>query len=105
MPNVTTASDLDLARAAFDGRAWSEAVRRFEAADAAGGLDLADVERLGVAHRMLGRPDLAIDVWERGHTEALAAGQGLVAGASFDATAWIGVGLVAAGRADQRRCV
>jgi O-antigen ligase len=33
------------------------------------------------------------------------AGQGLVAGASFDATAWIGVGLVAAARAGRRRCV
>ena len=28
---------------------------------------------------MLGRPDVAIDVWERGHKEALAAGDGLVA--------------------------
>jgi O-antigen ligase len=33
------------------------------------------------------------------------AGQGLVAGASFDATAWIGVGLVAAARAGERGCV
>jgi DNA-binding NarL/FixJ family response regulator len=69
---MTTERDLDEARAAFDRRAWSEAARRLESADAAGGLELDDLERLGVAHQMLGRPDLAIADWERAHRSALA---------------------------------
>jgi len=72
---MTSTTDLDVARAAFDRRAWSEVVRRLESADAGGRLEPDDVERLGVAHQMLGRPDLAIAAWERGHREALAAGE------------------------------
>ncbi len=69
----------DAGRSAFDRRAWSDAVRAFEVAEAGGALELEDLERLGVAQHMLGRPDLAIDVWERGHTRALAADATLLA--------------------------
>ncbi|HET7473606.1 MAG TPA: LuxR C-terminal-related transcriptional regulator [Candidatus Limnocylindrales bacterium] len=72
---MTVATDLDLARAAFERRAWSDAVRHLGAADAAAGLGAEDVERLGVAQQMLGRPDLAIAAWERGHREAIDAGE------------------------------
>jgi len=70
---MTTTADLDHARDAFDRRAWSDAVRGLSAADRAAGLGPDDLERLGVAQLMLGRPDLAIAAWERGHQEALAA--------------------------------
>ena len=72
---MTSATDLELARSAFERRAWSEAVRLFEAAEPAAGLGLDDVERLGIAHQMLGQPNLAIETWERGHRTAIAAGE------------------------------
>jgi DNA-binding CsgD family transcriptional regulator len=76
---MTLATELDLARAAFDRRAWSDVVRRLDAAEAVGRLEPADLERLGVARQMLGRPDLAIGVWERGHKDAVAAGATMIA--------------------------
>ena len=56
---MTTATDLGLARAAFDRRAWSEAAERLHAADAAEGLGTEDLERLATARHMLGQPDEA----------------------------------------------
>jgi ATP/maltotriose-dependent transcriptional regulator MalT len=76
---MTTATERDLARAAYDRRAWSEVVQRLEAAETAGDLEPGDAERLGIAHQMLGRPDLAIGAWERGHKHAVAAGATIAA--------------------------
>jgi len=72
---MTTATDLDLARAAFDRRAWSEAAERLHAADAAEPLGTDDLERLATARHMLGQPDEAARAWERAHVAALHAGE------------------------------
>jgi ATP/maltotriose-dependent transcriptional regulator MalT len=72
---MTTGTDLDLARAAFDRRAWSEAAERLRAADAIEALGTDDLERLATAHHMLGQPDEAARAWERAHLSALHAGE------------------------------
>jgi DNA-binding NarL/FixJ family response regulator len=71
---MTTATDLDLARAAFDRYAWSEAARRLLAADAADGLGVDDLERLATAQHMVGKREDASQTWERAHAAALRAG-------------------------------
>jgi ATP/maltotriose-dependent transcriptional regulator MalT len=72
---MTTGTDLDLARAAFDRRAWSEAAERLRAADAAQPLGTDHLERLATSHHMLGQPDEAAKAWERAHLSALHAGE------------------------------
>jgi DNA-binding CsgD family transcriptional regulator/tetratricopeptide (TPR) repeat protein len=72
---MTTGTDLDLARAAFDRRAWSEAAERLRTADAVAALGTADLERLAAAHHMLGQPDDAARAWERAHLAALHASE------------------------------
>jgi DNA-binding CsgD family transcriptional regulator/tetratricopeptide (TPR) repeat protein len=72
---VTTATDLDLARAAFDRREWSAAARAFSAADRAAELGTDDLERLATSCHMLGQPDEAARAWERAHLAALHAGE------------------------------
>jgi DNA-binding CsgD family transcriptional regulator len=71
---VTTSTELDLARAAFDHRAWREAVVRFEGADSRGELTIDDLERVAIAIHMLGRRDDAVRFWERAHLAALQSG-------------------------------
>jgi ATP/maltotriose-dependent transcriptional regulator MalT len=71
---MTTATDLDLARAAFDRYAWSEAAERLTTADAAQELGVDDLERLATARHMLGRMEDAGRTWERAHVAALRAG-------------------------------
>jgi ATP/maltotriose-dependent transcriptional regulator MalT len=71
---VTTSADLDLARAAFDRRAWTEVADRLGAADAERDLAIEDLERLSVALHMLGRSDDSRRVLERAHLAALRAG-------------------------------
>ena len=71
---VTTSADLDLARAAFDRRAWTEVAERLGAADAERELAIEDLERLSVALHMLGRSDDSRRVLERAHLAALGAG-------------------------------
>jgi DNA-binding CsgD family transcriptional regulator len=71
---VTTSTELDLARDAFDRRAWSDAANRLAACDSVRELDIADLERLATAAHMLGRPDDAIRTWERAHHAALRSG-------------------------------
>jgi ATP/maltotriose-dependent transcriptional regulator MalT len=71
---MTTTTDLDLARAAFDRYAWSEVAQRLLAADAVDGLGVGDLERLATAQHMLGRVEDASRTWERAHTAALEAG-------------------------------
>lgn len=72
---MTTATDLDLARAAFDRRAWSEAAERLHGADAAAALGTDDLERMATARHMLGQADEAARAWERAHLAALHAGE------------------------------
>jgi DNA-binding CsgD family transcriptional regulator/tetratricopeptide (TPR) repeat protein len=68
---VTTTSDLDLARAAFDRHAWSETAARLEGPSADGELDVDDLERYATALHMLGRAEDAARTWERAHLVAL----------------------------------
>ena len=72
---MTTGTGLDLARSAFDRRAWSEAAERLTAADATEALGTEDLERLATARHMLGQPDEAARAWERAHLAALHAGE------------------------------
>lgn len=71
---MTTSADLDLARDAFDRRAWGDAADGLAAADAARTLEIDDLERFAVALHMLGRPDDAVRTWERAHHAALRSG-------------------------------
>ena len=71
---MTTTTDLDLARVAFERRAWREVVDRLEAADAEDGLEIEDLERLSMAFHMMGRSDESRRSLERAHLAALAAG-------------------------------
>jgi DNA-binding CsgD family transcriptional regulator len=71
---MTISADLDLARDAFDRRAWGEVAARLAVADARQPLDIDDLERLAVARQMLGHPDEAYRTWERAHLETLRAG-------------------------------
>jgi DNA-binding CsgD family transcriptional regulator len=71
---VTTSADLDLARAAFGRRAWTEVADRLAVADANGPLEIEDLERWSVALHMLGRSDDSRRVLERAHLAALHAG-------------------------------
>jgi tetratricopeptide (TPR) repeat protein len=71
---VTTSAELDLARDAFERRAWGDAADRLSAAAATRDLEIEDLERLAVANHMLGRPDEAIRTWERAHHAALRSG-------------------------------
>ena len=71
---MTTSADLDLARAAFDRRAWTEVAERLREADAERELEIEDLERLSVAVHMLGRSDESQRILERAHLAALRAG-------------------------------
>jgi DNA-binding CsgD family transcriptional regulator/tetratricopeptide (TPR) repeat protein len=71
---MTTSADLDLARAAFDRRAWKQVADRLAAAEAADRLEIEDLERLSVALHMLGRSGDSRRVLERAHLVALRAG-------------------------------
>ena len=61
---MTNPADLDLARDAFERRAWSDAASRLATVDEGQPLAIEDLERLAVARQMLGRPDEAYRTWE-----------------------------------------
>ena len=63
---------LDQARWAFADGAWAVAYRQLSEADAAAPLSLPDLERLAVAAQLLGRDDDGLEIWARGHAEAVA---------------------------------
>jgi hypothetical protein len=65
---------LERARAAYDARAWGDAHTRLSAADRETPLEPADLERLAVAARLIGRDAESLDLWERAHQAWLAAG-------------------------------
>jgi hypothetical protein len=71
---MAQADALELARDAFDRRAWDEAYGRLSAADRASPLAADDLERLAAASLLVGRDDAALDVWTRAHQEWLRAG-------------------------------
>lgn len=66
---------LQLGRDAMDRHAWAEAVDVFVAADHEGGLEPADLERLGTAAWWAGQPDQATEALERAFTGHAEAGQ------------------------------
>jgi ATP/maltotriose-dependent transcriptional regulator MalT len=72
---MTTDTDLDLGRGAFDRRAWTEAAEHLTKADAEDELGVADLERLATAEHMLGRLDETRTAWERAHLAALRSGE------------------------------
>jgi class 3 adenylate cyclase len=65
----------ELGRAAIGRYAWTDAVDAFTAADQDGGLDAADLERLGTAAWWAGRPDDSTTALERAFAGYEAAGR------------------------------
>lgn len=65
---------MTLARQAFDRKAWTDAHARLRVADAAGELDVEDLERLAVVAHMVGDDAECDRAWERGHREWLRRG-------------------------------
>jgi DNA-binding NarL/FixJ family response regulator len=71
---VPTATTLDLGRTAYDARAWADAYARLSDADSESALEPADVERLATAAYLIGLDDESSALWQRAHSEHLAAG-------------------------------
>jgi DNA-binding CsgD family transcriptional regulator len=69
---MTTA--LGRGRAQFAERAWGDSYRALSEADAAGGLELDDLERLALAAYLTGNDDVATLAWTRAHDEAIGCG-------------------------------
>ena len=67
----TTDPALAAGRRAYERRAWGEAFESLSAADAAGALALEDLERLGIAAWLTGRPEESVAVGARAHLEAI----------------------------------
>ncbi len=91
---MTTDDAVTQARDAFAKHAWTEAFDAFRAADRETPLELADLERIGVAAHLIGNDDDAIELWGRAHHEAIDAGD--VIGAARHAF-WLGMILVGRG--------
>ena len=75
----TTDPDLAAARQAYDNHAWGEAYDRLTAADRAGALDPADLERLAITAYLIGRPTESDEVGARAHRGAIRNGDGELA--------------------------
>lgn len=69
----TGSTDITEARAAYAEHRWAEALERFAAADAAGGLDREDLDRYGQAAWWVGQLSTAIAARERAFAAHLAA--------------------------------
>ena len=67
--------DLELGRAAFDGRAWVVARDRLASADRGAGLEPDDLERLATAQFLTGRAHDSTATWERAFRGWTACGQ------------------------------
>jgi hypothetical protein len=65
----TTDAALATGRRAYERHAWGEACERLSAADAAGDLGAEDLERLGIATYLTGRPEESQAVGARAHLE------------------------------------
>lgn len=62
---------VDRGRRAFTEGAWAEAARCLSAADTAGSVQLADLERLAVAAYLVGDDDTSDDAWIRAYHECV----------------------------------
>ncbi|HLO35387.1 MAG TPA: hypothetical protein VK194_04865, partial [Candidatus Deferrimicrobium sp.] len=71
---MTTATDLELARAAFARREWTAAVLAFAAADQPGALDAGDLGQAGLAAHLIGDDDGSATLLSRAHQVALERG-------------------------------
>jgi DNA-binding CsgD family transcriptional regulator len=71
----TTDPALAAGRQAYERHAWGEAFERLSAADAAGDLALRDLERLGIAAWLTGRPEESVAIGARAHLEAVRDGE------------------------------
>lgn len=74
---MTTGTDVETARAAFERHEWTIAAQAFAAADAASPLGSLDLDRAGLAHHLIGDDDAAVVILIRAHQSALAAGDTL----------------------------
>src|SRR5687767_10434338 len=89
--NAAVGDALQLGRAAFDRRAWTEAFDRLTAADLS---DPEDMERLAVAANLLGRDDASEQAWERACAACAERGdQARAARCAF----WLALGLMLRG--------
>jgi DNA-binding CsgD family transcriptional regulator len=68
---MTTATDLEAARAAFARRAWAAAADGYGAADRTGALDARDLGQAGLAAHLVGDEDRAVGLLTRAHEAAL----------------------------------
>ncbi|MBA2767608.1 MAG: DNA-binding response regulator [Sporichthyaceae bacterium] len=68
---MTAIDVLERARASFVQRSWGDAYKQFATADAGTPLDLADLERLGLAAYLSGLDEESTLAWTRAHTEAV----------------------------------
>jgi DNA-binding CsgD family transcriptional regulator/tetratricopeptide (TPR) repeat protein len=91
---MTSSALLDRGRAAFAGHRWSDAFDALAEADAEGGLQGRDLERLATAALLLGRDTVGIDLATRAHEKFLEVDDPV--GASRTA-AWIGIFLTSKG--------
>ena len=71
-----TTADLELGRAAFDGRAWVQARDRLSSADRGGALEPEDLERLATAQFLTGRAHDSTASWARAFHGWTACGPG-----------------------------
>ncbi len=71
---MTTAADLELARAAFARHQWSAAAQAYAAADRAGGLDARDLGQAALAAHLGGDDAAATALMSRSHHTAIDAG-------------------------------
>jgi DNA-binding CsgD family transcriptional regulator len=91
---LATADALGRGREAYARQAWREAFTLLSAADRDGLLELADLERLGVAAYLLGRYDDVSSVLARAHNEALRLAEPIRAARN---AFWLGFGLLERG--------
>lgn len=71
---MTTATDLEAARTAFERREWAAALRKFAAADRPGRLGPNDLGRAGLAAHLTGDDAAATALMTRAHQSALEGG-------------------------------
>ena len=91
---MTTQDAIAQARAAFDRHAWTEAYDAFRAADRGAPLEVADLERVGLAAHLIGKDDDAAELWGRAHHEAIRSGEVILAARQ---AFWVGMMLAQRG--------
>ncbi len=74
---MTTGTQVETARAAFERHEWTIAAQAFAAADAASPLGSADLDMAGLARHLIGDDETAVAILARAHQAALADGEKL----------------------------